>query len=236
MTLSRPTIVAIGGGGCGIEPENRALDEYLRGLTGKERPKICFIPTASGDNDAYIVRFYGAFTTDRWVPSHLRLFLRTVRALREALLTQDVIYVGGGNTAAALAIWRQHGLDVVLREAWERGILLCGPSAGGNCWFEACSTDSFGLDLDPLNDGLGFLPGSFCPHYDGEVRRRPTLREFITGQRLPDGWATDNHAALRFEGTELVEAVASKETAKGYRVSKSADGSFLEETLETRLV
>lgn len=236
MTLSNPTIVAIGGGGCGIEPENRALDEYLHSLTGKDLPRICFLPTASGDNDAYIVRFFGAFTTDRWVPSCLRLFLRTVRDLRELLLGQDVIYVGGGNTAAALAIWRQHGVDEVLREAWQAGVLLAGPSAGGNCWFEACSTDSFGLDLDPLNDGLGFLPGSFCPHYDGEARRRPTLREFVSSGRLPPGWATDNYAALRFEGTTLVEAVASKPDARGYRTSRAEDGSFREEALETRLL
>ena len=236
MSLDRPAIVAIGGGGCGIEPENRALDEYLLGLTGKERPKVCFVPTASGDNDSYIVRFYGAFSADRWTPTHLPLFHRTTRDLRDLLLAQDVIYAGGGNTAAMLAIWRQHGLDEVLREAWEQGVLLCGVSAGANCWFEACSTDSFGLDLDPLNDGLGFLPGSFCPHYDGEVRRRPTLRDFVTQNRLPEGWAADNHAALRFEGTELVEAVASKPAAKGYRVSKGADGGFDEQTLETRMV
>ncbi len=235
MTLSRPTIVAIGGGGCGIEPENRALDEYLRGLTGKERPKVCFVPTASGDNDAYLVRYYGAFSADRWTPTHLALFHRSVRDLRELIMAQDVVYVGGGNTAAMLAIWRQHGLDEVLREAWQAGILMCGVSAGANCWFEACSTDSFGLDLDPLNDGLGFLPGSFCPHYDGEVRRRPTLRQFFTEGRLPDGWAADNHVALRFEGTELVEAVSSKPTAKGYRVTKGA-GGFEEQMLDTRVV
>jgi dipeptidase E len=234
MTLARPTIVAIGGGGCGIEPENHALDEYLHSLTGKERPSICFVPTASGDNDAYIVRFHGAFTTERWAPSHLRLFMRTARDLREVILSQDVVYVGGGNTAAALAIWRQHGLDTVLREAWERGILLCGPSAGGNCWFEACSTDSFGLDLDPLNDGLGFLPGSFCPHYDGEVRRRPTLRDFVTSDRLPAGWAADNYVALRFEGEAFTEAVTSKPGAQGYQVSKGADGGFEEQALEMR--
>lgn len=234
MTLAQPTIVAIGGGGCGLEPENHALDEYLRLLTGKQRPSVCFVPTASGDNDAYIVRFYGAFATQRWVPSHLRLFMRTARDLRDVIMAQDVVYVGGGNTAAALAIWRQHGLDSVLREAWERGILLCGPSAGGNCWFEGCSTDSFGLDLDPLNDGLGFLPGSFCPHYDGEARRRPTLREFVTSDRLPAGWAADNYVALRFEGDAFAEAVTSKPGAQAYRVSKGADGGFEEQALEIR--
>jgi len=234
--MEQPTIVAIGGGSCGIEPENRALDDYLLGLTGKERPKVCNIPTASGDAFGGIVRFYNAYTSERCRPSHLELFQRTVRDLRSFLLGQDVIYVGGGNTAAMLAIWRQHGVDVILREAWEQGVLLCGVSAGGNCWFEACSTDSFGLDLDALNDGLGFLPGSFCPHYDGEARRRPTLAEFIGAGRLPDGWAADNHAMLRFAGSELVEAVASKPAARGYRVTRNGDGGFEEQTLEMRLL
>jgi peptidase E len=234
MTLAQPTIVAIGGGSCGIEPENRVLDDYLIGLTGQELPRVCNIPTASGDAFGGIVRFYNAYTSDRCRPSHLELFQRTIRDLRSFLLSQDMIFVGGGNTAAMLAIWRQHGVDAILREAWQRGILLCGVSAGANCWFEACSTDSFGLDLDPLNDGLSFLPGSFCPHYDGEARRRPTLNDFVSQGRLPDGWAADNHVALRFEGREMVEAVASKPAAKGYRVAKSPDGRFEEQVLETR--
>ena len=236
MSLERPTIVAIGGGSCGLEPENFALDEYLMRLTGKGRPKVCNIPTAMGDATEPLVRFYSVYTADRCVPSHLALFHRTVRDLRSFLLGQDMIFVGGGNTAAMLAVWRQHGVDAVLREAWQAGILLCGVSAGANCWFQACSTDSFGPDLDPLDDGLGFIPGSFCPHYDAEARRRPTLREFVTQDRLPAGWAADNHAALRFEGTELVEAVASKPEAKAYRVSKAPDGSFQEQALETRLL
>jgi peptidase E len=234
--MDRPTIVAIGGGSCGIEPENRALDDYLLGLTGKESPKVCNIPTASGDAFGGIVRFYNAYSSDRCQPSHLELFQRSVRDLRTFLLRQDIIFVGGGNTAAMLAIWRQHGVDAVLREAWQQGILLCGVSAGANCWFEGCSTDSFGLDLDPLNDGLGFLPGSFCPHYDGEARRRPTLREFVRDGRLPGGWAADNYAALRFEGTVLAETIASVPAARGYRVSRTAAGEFEERELETRLL
>jgi peptidase E len=234
--MQRPTIVAIGGGSCGIEPENRALDDYLLGLTGRERPKVCNIPTASGDAFGGMVRFYNAYTSDRCQPSHLELFQRTVRDIRAFLLGQDVIFVGGGNTAAMLAIWRQHGVDAILREAWQQGILLCGVSAGANCWFEGCSTDSFGPDLDALNDGLGFLPGSFCPHYDGEARRRPTLREFVTLGQLPAGWAADNHAALRFEETTLVETVASKPDARGYRVVRTDAGSFEEQALQTRML
>ena len=231
-----PTIVAIGGGGCGLEPENRALDAYLLGVTGKSTPKVCFIPTASGDDASYLLRFYATFAAYDCRATHLALFHRSVRDIRALLLEQDLIYVGGGNTAAMLAIWRQHGVDSVLREAWDSGILLCGVSAGANCWFEACSTDSFGLDLNPLNDGLGLLPGSFCPHYDGEERRRPTLRDFISNARLPDGWAAENHVALRFNGTKFVEAVSSKPAARGYRVGRTAAGGFEEQELPTRLL
>jgi peptidase E len=127
-------------------------------------------------------------------------------------------------------------VDVILREAWGQGILLCGVSAGANCWFQACSTDSFGPDLDPLRDGLGFLPGSFCPHYDGEERRRPTLRQFVADGRLPSGWAADNHVAIRFEGTGEVEAVTSRTGAMAYRFSRKADGGFQEQTMEPRLL
>jgi peptidase E len=230
-----PTILAIGGGGLGGSPENTAIDKYLLELTGKDRPRVCFVPTANGDSAASIVNFYSAYSSDRAVPSHLALFQRTIRDVRSFLLSQDMIFVGGGNTAAMLAIWRQHGVDEVLREAWQQGIVLCGGSAGANCWFEACSTDSFGLDLDPLLDGLGFLEGSFCPHYDGEERRRPTLRQFIGEGRLPDGWAADNYVGLRFQGTQFVEAVTPRPGANAYRVSRGADG-FEETASETRLL
>ena len=172
----------------------------------------------------YIVRFYSNFTVDRCQPSHLVLIFRTMADIRDHILAQDMIYVGGGNTAAMLAIWRQHGVDQILHEAWDRGIVLCGASAGANCWFEACSTDSFGPSLAPLNDGLGFLAGSFCPHYDGEVNRRPTLGRFLDGRELPDGYACDNYSGLRFEGTQLAEAIASKDTARAYRVQLGAGG------------
>jgi dipeptidase E len=234
MTAARePTILAIGGGGCGNDEPSRLLDDYMLGLSGKTQPRICFIPTASGDNDAYLVRFYSAFSLDRCRPSHLALFQRSVRDVRSFLLAQDVIYVGGGNTAAMLAIWRQHGLDEVLREAWQQGIVLCGASAGGNCWFEACSTDSFGPWLDPLNDGLGLVAGSFCPHYDGEVQRRPTLERFISEGRLPSGYAADNYVGLHFTGTSLTEAVSSRPGAQAYKVEQ-AEGRFVETALAVR--
>ena len=140
---------------------------------------------------------------------------------RSCCSSQDVIYVGGGNTANMLAIWRLHGVDVVLREAWSRGIVLAGVSAGANCWFEACSTDSFGPDLAPLNDGLGFLAGSFCPHYDGELLRKPTYERWVAEGVLPAGYAADDGVGLVFRGTELTEAVSEVAGGRAFRVEPS---------------
>jgi peptidase E len=151
----------------------------------------------------------------------LTLFHREVSDIAELLLSQDVIYVGGGNTANMLAIWRLHGVDVVLREAWSRGIVLAGVSAGANCWFEACSTDSFGPDLAPLNDGLGFLAGSFCPHYDGELLRKPTYERWVAAGLLPAGYAADDGVGLVFRGTELAEAVSEVPGGRAFRVEPS---------------
>ena len=163
-------ILAAGGGW--LDPERRALDELIAGLIGKERPRVCWLPTASRDSEVSTMDFYAGFG-GRAETSHLFLFEREVADLRGFLLAQDAIYVAGGNTANALAVWRVHGVDAILREAWERGIVLAGVSAGMICWFECSVTDSFGA-LAALHDGLGFLAGSACPHYDGEPERRPT--------------------------------------------------------------
>ena len=156
-------IVAFGGArpvGAGMHP----LYSYVLSLAGKDRPKVCCIPTATGDAPANLVRFYSNFPASLCEPSHLALFGRTVTDIREYLLSQDVIFVLGGNTANLLAVWRVHGVDLALKEAWEAGVVLCGGSAGSLCWFECGTTDSFDLnELKPLHDGLGFLPGSHCP-------------------------------------------------------------------------
>ena len=150
------------------------------------------------------------------------------------MLEQNVIYVGGGNTANLLAVWRVHGLDVVLREAWEQGVVLCGISAGMNCWFEASVTDSFASDrLAALPDGLALLPGSACPHYDGESERRPTYHRLIAEGALPAGLAADDGAALVFAGTELHEVIASRPDVAAYRVA-AHNGQVAEERLSTR--
>jgi len=170
-------IVAMGGGGFSMEPENTRLDDYVLALTKKRTPRVCFVPTASGDSAGYVERFRAAFK-NRADASHLPLFNLGKIVPRKLLLKQDVIYVGGGNTANMLAIWRAHGVDKILREAWRRGIILAGVSAGMICWFECGVTDSFG-PLAPLRDGLGFLRGSACPHFDGEVHRRPSYKKFV---------------------------------------------------------
>jgi peptidase E len=149
------------------------------------------------------------------------------------LLEQDVIFVGGGNTASMLAVFRAHGVDQILREAWEAGIVLCGGSAGSLCWFECGTTDSFDLfELAPLHDGLGFLAGSHCPHYDGEEQRRPLYHRLI-GEGFPAGIAIDDDAAAHFVGTELKEVVSAREGATAYRVEKAGD-RVVETTYEAR--
>jgi peptidase E len=214
-------ILAIGGFSLGGR-----FDDLVLELGG---PRVCFVPTASGCPEIGLGTFYESFAR-RAEPSHV-LFNPWPRAdLREHVLAQDVIYVSGGNTANALAIWRAHGFDAVLCEAWERGVLLCGWSAGMICWFEAGVTDSFGPELAGMRDGLGFLPGSACPHYDGEPRRRE-LYPPLVADGFPPGYAADDEAALHFVGTELHEVVAVRDGATAYRVEPGS-----ETPLEARLL
>jgi peptidase E len=210
----------MGGGGFMMD-ERSPLDDFLLSLSPRARPRVCFLPTPAGDGDRAIAAFFEAFSPRDCEPSCLRLF-GTPERPAELLAGQDVVYVSGGNTANALALWRLHGIDRALREAWERGAVLGGVSAGANCWFEACVTDSFGPQLGPLADGLALLPGSFCPHYDGEERRRPVYTELV-GDGFPAGYAADDGAALHFVGTELREVVASRDGAFAYRVEPRAE-------------
>ena len=217
-------IVAMGGGA--LDPDD-ALFHYVMDLTGASAPRVCYLATATGDNPASIVNFYRAFPAPSFRPTHLPLFDRSSDPIDEVLLDQDAIVVAGGNTANLLAIWRLHGVVEVLRAAWHAGVVLCGASAGANCWFEASTTDSFGPNLQPLTDGLGFLAGSFCPHYDAEEQRRPLYRQLIA-DGFPPGYAADDFAAAHFTGTDFSNVVASREGAHVYRVEPSADGSAAE--------
>ena len=216
-------IVAMGGATLRLREYDPRMGAFVLSLARRARPRVCFVGTASGDSPEYVANFYRVFSAHDCEPSDLGLFERTVADLRAFVLAQDVVYVGGGNTASLLAVWRMHGLDAVLREAWEEGIVLCGSSAGMNCWFEASTTDSFDLtELAGLRDGLALLPGSACPHYDGEDQRRPLYRRLVAEEGFPAGFAADDAAALVFEGTELREVVCTSEGSTGYRVD--ADG------------
>ena len=207
-------IVAMGGGGFSMEPDNPLLDDYVLGLarTSRDRSsgaRVCFVPTASGDSENYCLRFYDSFARRNCVPSHLPLFVRKPGDLRSFVLEQDVIYVGGGNTVNLLAVWRAHGLDRILREALSGGTVLCGISAGAICWFEAGVTDSFGPALAAIDNGLGFLPGSVCPHYDGQPTRCPAFQKMVEAG-LPPGYGLDDGCGVHFEGGRLKRIVASR--------------------------
>ena len=231
-------IVAMGGGGFSMEPEDPFLDDFVLSLAAaravalrRDRPRICLVPTASGDDPVLVRDFFDSFAR-RSDASWLPLFARAGRDPRELLLDQDVIYVGGGNTANMLAVWRIHRVDLALRDAWEQGIVLAGLSAGSLCWFGGGITDSFGPGLTTLRDGLGMLPMTNCPHYDGETLRRPTYERAIA-DGLPGGFAADDGAALHFVGTDLVEVVTSRPDAGAYRV-ELVDGTVVETRLSSR--
>jgi len=229
-----PQIVAMAGGGFSEEPDSPLLDDFVLHLTGKKVPRICFVPTASGDAQGYIEKFHAHFPAARAEASHLTLFRKSdVNDSRTLLLNQDVVYVGGGSTANMLAIWRLHGIDRILRDAWRSGVILTGLSAGMICWFQEGLTDSFGGALAPFKDGLGFLKGSACPHYDSESERRPAYHEFVRTGKLAAGFAADDGAALHFVGTSLLEVVSSRPQARAYRVALES-GQVVETPLKTR--
>lgn len=235
--MTTGTILAMGGGGFSMEPENPLLDDFLLSLIPhRGTPQVCFLPTASGDSAEYIERFQSAFPRARAHTAVLSLFKREHSDLRSLVLAQDVVYVGGGNTANLLALWRLHGLDDILVEAMAHGVVLAGISAGMNCWFEASITDSFAPDdLQPLTDGLGLLQGSACPHYDGESMRRPTYLEHVRSGDIPAGYAADDGCALLFKDGQLTEAVSSRPGARAFRVRKR-EGRIAEDPLPIRFL
>ena len=232
---SQQRILAIGGVSLGPTSTDWPLHQYLLDLSGQERPRICFLGAASGEDAGDRAGFYATFAR-RAEATHLDLFGRRIDDIETFLLEQDVIYVGGGNTANMLAIWRVHGVDKALRAAWERGVVLAGWSAGGMCWFEGGLTDSFGPDLAPLRDGLKFLAGSFCPHYDAESLRRPRYEEVVGSGALQDGFAADDGVGLLFEGRDFVEAVASLPGQHAYRVERRRGNSVEETQIRARLL
>jgi peptidase E len=224
-------IFAMGGGGFTMEPSNPALDRFILSLAGRPIPRICFLPTASGDPDDHIARFHAAFDSELCEPSHLSLFRlgRRPVAVAEHLLSQDIIYVGGGSMVNMLAIWAAHELDRILIDCWRQGIVLAGLSAGSMCWFEVGVTTSSG-GPEPAR-GLGILPGSNCVHYDGEPARRPIYLEYVRRGTIPGGYGVDDGVGLLFEGTRLDRVVSSRPDAKAYRV-QGRDSAVTETPLQ----
>ena len=223
MSGRRRQIIAMGGGGFSMDPDDTLLDGHVLAATGVAQPRICFLPTASGDSDGYIQRFYQAFEV-RAEPSHLGLFDRQVADIEGFLCAHHAVYVGGGNTANMLAVWRVHGVDRALQAAHDRGVVLAGVSAGAVCWFEAAVSDSFG-PLRPLLDGLGLVPGTCAPHYDGDPERRPAFARMLAAG-LPAGYGVDDGAALHFVDGELHEVVAAYPQARAYRVTQSGEAAL----------
>jgi dipeptidase E len=251
MPSTAPQIVAFGGGGFSMEKDSQ-LDDYVLSLTSAQRPRVCFLPTASGDADHYVVRFYRRFASD-CEASHMSLFRRDQGtpsgahpeghtpgggAYRQAggveddlashLLAQDLIYVGGGNVVSMLGAWRAHGLDAVLRRAWRRGIILCGPSAGSLCWFEQALSAFHGAPR--MVRGLGLLPYSNCVHYDAEPERRVEYHRFVANAGRP-GFAVEDGVALHFRGTSLERVVSSRPDGRAFLVEPS-DGDVRETRLD----
>jgi dipeptidase E len=216
-----------------MEWGNTLLDDHLLELTGVERPRVCFLPTASGDADHYVVRFYKAFAASRCEPSHISLFRREtgVGDPHAHLLAQDLVYVGGGSLVSLLGTWRAHGIDTALREAWQAGVVMCGGSAGSLCWFsEALS----GFHEGPTRrlEGLGFLPWSNAVHYCDEPERQSAFQQAIEDGMAP-GYGVGDAAALHFVGTELAEVVCSRPGARAVHVSSAGNG-VIERELATR--
>jgi len=212
-----PTILAMGGGGFTMEPDNAALDDFVLSLVRTPEPRVLFLPTASGDPTAQITAFYARFAR-RASATHLSLFRRhgSARSLADIVFEQDVVYVGGGSMRNLLAIWRAHELDELLAEAWRRGIVLAGLSAGAMCWFAGGVTCSGGPP-EPIA-GLGLLAGSFSVHADGEPERLPAWLGAVRSGALPGGWAADDGVGLLFRGNRMVRVVSSRPGTAALRV------------------
>src|SRR3954471_18835892 len=222
----RPTILAMGGGGFTMEPENPALDDYVLGLASAKLPKICLLPTASGDGEAQIRQFHATFGARACEPMHISLFRLGSRPipLRQTLLQQDIVYVGGGSMLGLLAVWRALGLDKILRECWESGVVLAGLSAGAMCWFEWGVMSSMGSPAP--SPGLGFLRGSMSVHMDGEPGRLPVFRDAVASGAVPAGYAADDGVGLLFRGGEVEGVVSSRPGRRALRVGVDGEASL----------
>ena len=240
LSASRPNIasqatnrkILIAGGGF-----KTAFLRYMASLTAKERPKLCYLPTASADRESGIIRWYENCAPLNVIPSVQASFInsnRMTQTFEEVLLSVDGIVVSGGNTLNQQVIWKAHGIDKILRKAWDRGIVLGGASAGSLCWFEEGTTDSRPKELTKV-ECLGFLKGSHSPHYDAEENRRPTYHRLIKSGELKPGYACDNDAGIYFADNEVKRVVHTREEAKAYYV-KLQGGEIVEEELKAEMI
>ena len=210
-------ILSIGGGGFGRNTGNLLIEKYIVSLSDKKKPNICFLPTATGDNDLYKVNFYSVFTKLNCNPTHIDLFKRSIN-LKKHIMKQDIIYVGGGNTKSMLGVWKEWGLDLVLEEAYNSGIILSGVSAGAICWFEKGITDSF-LDHLSILDCLGFVEGICCPHFDEEIERIPYVENQLLQQNIKSCVAIEGNCALHFVNGKPYKSINFGNNKKSYYIS-----------------
>jgi len=226
-------VVATGAGKAMMERRTDPTHEYILGLTQRERPRVLFIGTATGDDPSYVLSFYATYDSDRCAPHHLPLFHRAVDDLASFVRGFDVIHVGGGNTANMLDVWRRQGLDTILTAMWndpDSNVVFTGGSAGGICWFEGGTTDSYGPTLKILAEGLGFLAGSFCPHYDAEDQRQPVYHAALKSGELGLGYAVGNLQSVHFHNHEFVTAISPVDDGLALTV-ESIDGEIVETPL-----
>ena len=209
-------IVAIGGGGFGRSLGSLEIEKYIVSLSNKKRPKICFIPTASGDSSLYKLNFYRAFSKLDCITSHIDLFSRTEN-LEEIVFTQDIIYVGGGNTKSMLAVWKEWGLDKILKKAYLNGTVMSGVSAGAICWFQNGITDSWASNLKMM-PCLNFVKGTCCPHYDEEPERKPAVKKLLLKNKIKNIYAVDGGAALHIKDEKVFKSVIFKKNKSSYLV------------------
>jgi len=226
-------IVAIGGGGLSATAGDRRLRRYLLELTGREKPNICFVGTASGDDDSYAEWFSASFSGLPCTISRLTVLQPMPRSTAEHLAQQDLVYVGGGNAFYMLVLWRSYGIDAHLRAAWERGAVMCGVSAGSMCWFESGVRQVSESEFRPLSPFLSLLSGSNCPHYSSQPARRDAYLDLVAGGRLAPGYAIGDGAALHFSGTQLSDVLAFRPHAAAYWV-EPVGGGAREEQLTSR--
>jgi peptidase E len=236
--VAKRLIMATSGGFIATDRGNtrRPGASFLRALalTGKDRPKVCFVMTAAGDDSAYLTMSYEALSNYSCDVTHLSLFTQPNADVEERICGSDLVWVGGGSVANLLALWALHGVDHAMRQAWEKGTILAGVSAGSICWHVGGTTDSFGPTLRPITNGLALLPYGNGVHYDSEKQRRPLLHSLVDNGTLPLSFATDDGVGILYEGTTPIEVVSdlppSSGTAAAYRVEKiGAD------VIETRL-